>query len=632
MIDIILSGIAARISSQGITRLCASVYDRAKKHKQFVEQEEIVKSLYIRSNEIRMVKTIWQTDTPVDLLGFYYRPHVSLKVSDTGTKRIKVEGGLDVPARSKLVITGIAGQGKSMLMRYLCSCAFAQGDELPIFVELKRIQGSTSLRGEINEYLTSLRLPTSDEYIDGLCETNSITLLLDAFDEVDPTKRQSVIHEIERLCFKFPGLKIFVTSRPNYEIHNSAYFTLMTLEDLQGDEYKEVIGRLGIDDGQSKALITKIEQSHGMVSRLLITPLFVTMMVIAYKAAQIIPDNLSRFYLNLLSILLQRHDKSKPGFVRERKSMPDDALFEKCFYALCYETKNSRSPALGEKELLTYCGNALKRGMSESAPRDFLYDIVNITCLIVKDSDEYRFIHKSVQEFFAAQYIETLPDDVAIKFYEKMPRTSNGHHWEAELRYLSEIDTLRYYKFYTIPLIRDSFAIMNYDEAVNFDTSRGNVLSEITNQNFIITVHILNSQNDVAGTAGRGYLERIIPSKPLRSFEVSSNPIGEDAPKWVHDYSIRYLLVPKVINYIIAKSRIDDKKFTIKRGPSDEQGFIEESITATLNDFLMEDEVREEILDLAMSIAVEWKSKAIESYKFVMEYEKNNQLMMILPI
>ena len=37
-----------------------------------------------------------------------------------------------------------------------------------------------------------------------------------------------------------------------------------------------------------------------------------------------------------------------------------------------------------------------------ASPQEYLDDIVKITCLIIRDGEEYRFIHLTVQEYYTS--------------------------------------------------------------------------------------------------------------------------------------------------------------------------------------------------------------------------------------
>jgi hypothetical protein len=85
-------------------------------------------------------------------------------------------------------------------------------------------------------------------------------------------------------------------------------------------------------------------------------------------------------------------------------------------------------------------------------PDCYLNDIREITCLLIYEGNEYRYIHKSVQEYYAASFVENRPDTNAINFYKACLDYNIYRNWEEELLFLSEIDKYRYCKFYLIPL------------------------------------------------------------------------------------------------------------------------------------------------------------------------------------
>ena len=86
-----------------------------RKIKQWNTDHQIDK-LYQQIGQVRKVKTIWQIDKAVDLLDFYCDSHVILD-----EKRCKVCKLSDFQTKDNILIQGIAGQGKSILLRFLCS-------------------------------------------------------------------------------------------------------------------------------------------------------------------------------------------------------------------------------------------------------------------------------------------------------------------------------------------------------------------------------------------------------------------------------------------------------------------------------------------------------------------------------
>jgi hypothetical protein len=410
--------------------------------------ERSVNKFYTKIGRVRLVKTLWQVDKPVDIGTFYCESHVYI-----GEERKKVISLADFGSISNVVIEGIAGQGKSIFLRYLCSVELVRSEFIPVFLELRRLRKDLSLHDHIQSTLAEFGLKVNREQLEGLLSSGRILVLLDGFDEVDDDDKSWLIGEIEHLAKCYDSTRIIVSSRPQSGIEVSPVFHVIKLSDLMADEYQAVIYRL-LDDKIIAADLIKRVQSHGgQVKELLKTPLLVTLLVVIYKASQEIPAQLSDFYESLFKLLLQRHDGTKPGYRRRRLCTINDSDYRRAFEALCYFAKKHKQ-GLWKHELISATAEeALKAVDIEEDSESFLNDIIKITCLIVKDGEEYRFIHKSVQEYYAACYIKNKPDIVSRKIYERMFSSPASYKWNHELQFLGEIDTYRFFKYGLLPAI-----------------------------------------------------------------------------------------------------------------------------------------------------------------------------------
>jgi hypothetical protein len=68
-----------------------------------------------------------------------------------------------------------------------------------------------------------------------------------------------------------------------------------------------------------------------------------------------------------------------------------------------------------------------------------------------------NFLHKSVQEYYAAAFIGAQPEIQAEKFYAAMVK--KWHSWRQELHFLSLIDEYRFKKFFLIDDLRRTLNI-----------------------------------------------------------------------------------------------------------------------------------------------------------------------------
>jgi hypothetical protein len=409
--------------------------------------ERKMEQLYRKIAQIRRVKTIWQVDKAVDLKEFYCDSHVII-----GDTRKTVQQVSDLSDQNVL-IEGIAGQGKSILLRYLCSVELAKGECIPVFVELRRVTLHDRLNDRIYAAFNALGLSVDDELFKALAESGKILLLLDAFDEVSDDLKQGLLTDIEDIINSNDKLRVIVTSRPNNTIRTACQFSVVTLDNLEDNEYIDVIQKLAAGQVWADLLITHVETQALHVRALLCTPLMVTLLVLCYKSYKKLPSKLSDFYDALFHTLLQRHDGTKPGFTRERRCKLDDSQYRQLFESLCINAKREHCQFFDHEKIYKITEYAVQKCSLNVNPESYLDDIVKITCLILRDGEEYRFIHKTVQEYYVAAFVAKQPEKWAIQFYTRLPKKCSRHDWRKELDFLSEIDTHRFNKYYLLPSI-----------------------------------------------------------------------------------------------------------------------------------------------------------------------------------
>jgi hypothetical protein len=432
-----------------------------RKLKQWNTERQIDK-IYRQISQVRKVKTIWQIDRAVDLMEFYCDSHVILNAERRKVTELSDFG----TSRDNILIQGIAGQGKSILLRYLCSLELGRGEYIPIFLELRRVSQTDTLKNRIFTAIESLGISVDDELFDFLAESGRILLLLDAFDEIPDDLKTRVLTEIEDLVATKQKLRVIVTSRPNQNIKFSNYFNIVMLDNLRGDEYQNVIKKLASGQSWADTLIDHIQYQASHIIDLLCTPLMVTLLVLSYKSFTQLPSKLSEFYDALFQTLLQRHDGTKPGFTRVRGCALDDGQYRQAFEALCIISKKTGQQSFTSESMYSLSKQALQQcDLTNTSPSAYIDDIVKITCLLLWDAEEHRFIHKTVQEYYTASYIQKKPEQWAIEFYKRI--IGNGLkallEWEQELEFLSEIDKYKYNKYCILPAILDFLSITAYD-------------------------------------------------------------------------------------------------------------------------------------------------------------------------
>jgi hypothetical protein len=393
------------------------------------------------ASKIRKVKTIWQTGKPVDLESFYYPCRLNRISNEVSTCS-------DLPNRLVL-LRGIAGQGKSVLLRHICAGEITKEGNLAVFVELYRAGAGTPVHNLINEELkTEMHVSEPAAMFAQLAKSGRLTVCLDGFDEV--WDQQEVVLQIKSLADYNQRLRIVVTSRPYTRMEYATDFWTIDIDKLTPDDVNKLIQKLSKEKETVKELNAYINGKDYLFS-LLTTPLMVTLLVINYKASGLVPDHISGFYEELFSTLLRRHDATKLTFRRVRRSNLDDTQFRRVFDFLCFLVRFSGNAIEFDRERLELVvSDALIRSKITAEPSAYVDDVCLITSLIIRDGAYFSFIHRTVVEYFTASYLGHC--DESVQDFYKLCTEDSGvrEKFARELGFLAEIDRIRYLNFYFV--------------------------------------------------------------------------------------------------------------------------------------------------------------------------------------
>ncbi len=235
-----------------------------------------IRNLYKKIYDIRRVKTIWQVEKEVDLGDFYYPSRVLIRMPEDNARRhLRVNFAYELPEQGNVVVTGSAGQGKSIFFRYLASQEMVRGEVIPVFLELRRLQSGDSLLRRILDEVAALGLPIEMTLLERLLQLGKFMLFLDGFDEVPEREHTEVISQLEQVARRYPSTRILVSSRPKLAIESSAFFRIIQMAPLQPGEFGNVVRRLASDEKTAERVIKELKNSASRIADLLTTPLII---------------------------------------------------------------------------------------------------------------------------------------------------------------------------------------------------------------------------------------------------------------------------------------------------------------------------------------------------------------------
>lgn len=420
-----------------------------------------VKGLHKRLWESQRVKTIWHTDKPISLSSFFYP--VSIKSQEKAKSKdknipIKITNLKDFPNKHTIVF-GTVGQGKSILLRYLLGQELKSGAHIPLLCELRNIE-SQSLINYLNErFAVLLDMPPSQELFSFFASHGKIAFLLDGFDEINSDKVPKISQELEDLANKYSTCHITLTSRHDSECRYLTSFHTVKIEGLSTTDWGPFFKQIGHDADFAKLLVAAINRSPTKIRELITTPLLATLLAISYRAAHKIPLEFSEFYEELFQILLIRHDASKLGWQRNRKTKLNAREIQQVFEAFCFATRKRNLVVIDSDVAMVISKQCLNDSGLTADAQHIIDDIKQVTCLLVEEGNKLQFVHSSVQEFFAARYIKTRTEPVAASFYKQLLEKIRWSNWQEELIFLKQIDTYRATKYF---FLHDLKKTINY--------------------------------------------------------------------------------------------------------------------------------------------------------------------------
>ncbi len=443
----------------------------AKAHLKRIQARRRVEGLYKKAADIRRVKTIWQIDRAVDLYEFYCPTKISLRAD---SHPAVIDDICNFGEASHVVIRGTVGQGKSIFLRHLASRELVKGQKIPVFMELRRIRSSESLIDAIERELVSLGFWKSRELTEFLLGSGKICLFLDAFDEIESSASDRILSEIEHVVRAF-HCDIYTTTRPETAVCLSNLFSVVDMQPLSPGEYEVVVRKVCGAKETAEAIIRGVKESGGSVQEVLTTPLMVALLVVRFRAEQSVPETRAAFYEGLFLLLLSRHDKSKAGYTRERRCLEGDSVFEEFFDSLCFETRKHAQSPIGRPDMVRLAKLACERSGVKTGVDDILYDVCKITCLLLEEGGEYRYIHKSVEEFHAARRIVRLPESESERIYKRLRSDQKWSAWRGELSFLEVTDRYRFSKYFVIP---DMCSLIGVETSLPVPTDHKAVLEQ----------------------------------------------------------------------------------------------------------------------------------------------------------
>lgn len=318
-----------------------------------------------------------------------------------------------LPTVKYALITDTAGMGKSTLSKYLFLQCIKSKKYLPVFVELRQLSKETPIIKFIEKQFNNATDPTSEGYIsqkriERIIKTGGFCFFFDGYDEIPSKEREFVTKNLKDFSEKYSNNIFIITSRPENSLAAFPQFSRFSIKPLKKNESYDLIKKYDQDGERSHQLIEKLEGGmFSSVEDFLKNPLLTTLLYRCFEYKQQIPLKKHIFYRQVFDALYDWHDSTKDGYnSREKKSNLDQDSFHKILRILGFISVMNGTVEGDADTVLGWIRQAKNScngyTFSES---NFLSDVINAVPVFVKDGLYYRWSHKSLAEYFSAQYI-----------------------------------------------------------------------------------------------------------------------------------------------------------------------------------------------------------------------------------
>jgi hypothetical protein len=358
--------------------------------------EEYIK---LSVEKYKYTKTILYKYEPVLIEDFYVDHDLELnnKIIDTRSVKNLIE------ISNSLIITGIAGSGKSTLMKYLFLDSIKNEIGIPIFVEIRNIK--KDILSDLFEILKKSNFPQDLDLFKKILKNGKYIIFLDGIDEVGPEIRDKINSEILYMRESFSKNVYIVTSRSYDNFISWSHFTELKLLPLTKEKAKLLIKKINYENNIKDKFLSDFDIIFRDHESFVTNPLLLTLMLMTYAEYSAIPTKVSLLYERIFEMLYSRHDATKFGYNRKIFSNLNQYEFKKvisCFSLNSYLDEKIR---FTKEEINGYLETAKKILEIEFDQDQYLKDLIESVCLLIHEGFYYTFTHRTFQEYFSSFFI-----------------------------------------------------------------------------------------------------------------------------------------------------------------------------------------------------------------------------------
>ena len=388
--------------------------------------------------------------------------YIPLSVVSSGneTTTFLMDGWRDdfVPKIKRVVITDTAGMGKSTVLKWLFLCSVGTSKGIPVFIELRTLSSEKPILDKIYDDLCPIDKPFDKDLLLHLLKAGRFIFFLDGYDEIAFEDRTKVTEDIQTFIKQVYNNQFVLASRHESALSSFGDFREFTIKPLAKQEAYTLLRKYDASQEHAEALIAELDHSkYEQLKDMLTNPMLVSLLFKAYSYKPKVPFKKQIFYRQVYDALFDMHDSTKGGaFVREKHSKLDIDEFHLVMRDLGFSTAK-----IGKIEYeKDFISDLIKKVRERNKtilfqPSALLKDLITTVPLFNKEGEQFKWAHKSVQDYFASQFIalDTKGNEKAV--LEKIYIGGHCGRFENILDFLHDTDNAGFRKVLLAYLLRD---------------------------------------------------------------------------------------------------------------------------------------------------------------------------------
>jgi energy-coupling factor transporter ATP-binding protein EcfA2 len=416
---------------------------------------------------------------------YFYKVYHPLHIAQTrrpniGQATIPVDNVIEFLSKCKYIaIHGDAGSGKSTLVKHMFLSCVKDTYKIPILVELRYMnETNDTLIEYIKKKIFDDKLAYSNEILDGMLAKGRFVIFFDGFDELRSDLRSNIFEQLNRFIYKYGENNYIVTTRWLTNMEMMPLFENYWVQPLLSRKYQGEIDNISnyirkqcqseesetaerIISSIDSNVIKKLDGNRNYILDFLSNPLLLNIYIYTFKQNSIPPEKKNLYYKRVVDSLFASHDgRSKIGFHRENLSGLTQDVAEKILGVFSIATFIENQTEWTKEEVKCYLQATLDSlNMEINNINNFLDDMTTTYNLWTVDEDRYEFIHNSIQEYYAANYVSGLSitdkEETYAIIKDKLYKDKRFFATKSFLSLCEELDPVGFAKFYIFPYINE---------------------------------------------------------------------------------------------------------------------------------------------------------------------------------